>query len=394
LSFFASGSDIPTTAFDDVDDRDDDRDDDDDDDDHWVTGRDDNRRAAKRVSTGRAERIVRKHNSKKYGARDEDIWIPRSVQHESMSSARDESAESDALSAGGGPPLVHSLVAGGCAAVASRVFTLPPDTIKARQQVSSIYKGTADAFVKIVRHEGVRGLYPGFLPLLLTVVPANMCYFGGYELGKRITPHHWGPGRDMATAVIAQSLAGVAYCPIDIVKQTVQTATVVQGGESKMANPWHAARTIWNAQGVKGFYRGFVAMNCLWMPWNLIYLSLYEAGKRTASEYRQHDGSGAGPGSGASWRYVRDEGGEHGVEVYEVDPRARAVELPLWSYPLCSSVAAAAAALVTHPIDCIKTNMQVLSAQTGRRQPASAIARELWHSRGLMKGWSGTCLLF
>lgn len=270
--------------------------------------------------------------------------------------------------------------------MASRVFTLPPDTIKARQQVSSIYKGTTDAFVKIVRLEGVRGLYPGFLPLLLTVVPANMCYFGGYELGKRITPRHWGPGRDMATAIIAQSLAGVAYCPIDIVKQTVQTATVVQGGESKMANPWYAARTIWNAQGVRGFYRGFVWMNCLWMPWNLIYLSLYEAGKREAHAYRQREGAGG------LRRYVRSEGGENGVEVYEVSARALAEELPLWSYPLCSSVAAAVAALVTHPIDCIKTNMQVLSAQTGRRQPASAIVRELWRSRGLMKGWSGASL--
>jgi hypothetical protein len=66
-------------------------------------------------------------------------------------------------------------------------------------QVSSgVYKNTVDAFVKIVRTEGfVKGLYPGFLPLLLTVVPANMFYFGGYELGKRVTPHSWGPGRDM-----------------------------------------------------------------------------------------------------------------------------------------------------------------------------------------------------
>ena len=297
----------------------------------------------------------------------------------------DSMSDSDAPKSVASPPIYHSLVAGGCAAVASRVFTLPPDTIKARQQVSSIYKGTKDAFVKIVRQEGVKGLYPGFLPLLMTVVPANMCYFGGYELGKRITPSEWGPGRDMATAIIAQSLAGVAYCPIDIVKQTVQTATVIQGGESRMANPWHAARTIWSAQGVKGFYRGFVAMNCLWMPWNLIYLTLYEASKRNVHEYRRREGAH----SGATQRYVRGEGGKDGVEVFEVSPRSLAEELPVWSYPLCSSVAAAVAALATHPIDCIKTNMQVLSAQTGKRQAASTIARELWRTRGLMKGWSG-----
>lgn len=78
-------------------------------------------------------------------------------------------------------PIYNGLIAGGCAAVASRIFTLPPDTIKCRLQVSKgVYEGTADAFVKIVRSEGVTGLYPGFLPLLMTVVPANMFYFGGY----------------------------------------------------------------------------------------------------------------------------------------------------------------------------------------------------------------------
>jgi hypothetical protein len=247
-----------------------------------------------------------------------------------------------------------------------------------------------DAFVKIVHREGVKGLYPGFLPLLLTVVPANMCYFGGYELGKRITPHDWGPGRDMATAIIAQSMAGIAYCPIDIVKQTVQTATVVQGGESKMANPWHATRTIWSTQGISGFYRGFVAMNCLWMPWNLIYLTLYEASKRKLREYRRREGLAP-----VSRRYIRGEDREDGIEVYEVSPQSLADDLPAWAYPLCSSTAAAVAAVATHPIDCIKTNMQVSASLTGKRQAASAISKDLWRKFGISgftKGMSARTL--
>ncbi len=29
-----------------------------------------------------------------------------------------------------------------------------------------------------------------------------------------------------------------------------------------------------------GFFKGFLTMNALWLPWNLIYLPLYEASKR------------------------------------------------------------------------------------------------------------------
>ena len=42
------------------------------------------------------------------------------------------------------------------------------------------------------------------------------------------------------------------------------------------------------------------------------------------------------------------------------DPPLHAV-LPLWSFPLCSALASAAASVATHPIDVVKTRLQVLS---------------------------------
>ena len=97
-----------------------------------------------------------------------------------------------------------------------------------------------------------------------------------------------------------------------------------------------------------GFFRGFVTMNALWMPWNLIYIPSYEACKR-------------------SWYYhyldLHHEkvavSVSRGNIVSEADPPMQKL-LPLWAFPLCSSVCAAAAAICTHPIDVIKTRLQVL----------------------------------
>jgi hypothetical protein len=42
---------------------------------------------------------------------------------------------------------------------------------------TKIYANTTDAFYKIAKTEGVAGFYRGFGAIVLTVIPANMCYF-------------------------------------------------------------------------------------------------------------------------------------------------------------------------------------------------------------------------
>ncbi len=79
-------------------------------------------------------------------------------------------------------------------------------------------------------------------------VPANMAYFGGYELGRALIPSKlprssvpvrstrdepqmpllpssagsWGAGRDVCAGALAQLVAGVVFTPLDIVKERMQ----------------------------------------------------------------------------------------------------------------------------------------------------------------------------
>jgi hypothetical protein len=58
--------------------------------------------------------------------------------------------------------------------------------------------------------------------------------------------------------------------------------------------------------------------------------------------------------------------------------------LPTWAFPLCSSTCAAVAAIATHPVDVVKTRLQVLSTAEGGRQRRTAlsVARELYAAEG------------
>lgn len=275
------------------------------------------------------------------------------------------------------PPLWHGMAAGACSAVIARAVTYPPDTVKARLQVQGAagsayrYTGTLNAFSKIAQAEGIAGFYRGYLSIIATVIPANACYFTAYEFGKRMTPPGLGMAGDMVTATIAQTVAGVVFCPIDILKQRVQTQGVVSSGQP-LSVP-QAAKLLFATQGLPGFYRGFLAMNALWLPWNCIYLSLYEESKRRIY-YRRLEQM-----RGSRNRSMSDGGIESDPAIHEI--------LPLWAFPMCSSACAVVASVATHPIDVAKTRLQVLSASGLETEKAklsvSQVARSLFQQEGL-----------
>jgi len=108
------------------------------------------------------------------------------------------------------------------------------------------------------------------------------------------------------------------------------------------------------------------------MPWNLIYLTTYEASKRKVYDWkaRQLDNKN---------RLRQLHQAKH--NIYAAPTQLEI--LPGWAYPLCSSSCAAFAAVLTHPIDVVKTRLQVMSARSGNSQGAFTVARELWETQGI-----------
>lgn len=51
----------------------------------------------------------------------------------------------------------------------------------------------------------------------------------------------------------------------------------------------HTARSIYQHEGIRAFYRGFLLNQMVWVPFNAVYLPLWEASKRACARF-----SGAG----------------------------------------------------------------------------------------------------
>lgn len=75
------------------------------------------------------------------------------------------------------------LVAGGLAGCANWAAGIMPDVLKSRFQTAppGKYNGVKDVFVDVMRTEGIRGMYRGFVPVMLRAFPANACAFLGFE---------------------------------------------------------------------------------------------------------------------------------------------------------------------------------------------------------------------
>ncbi|KAL6883716.1 hypothetical protein ACP4OV_011130 [Aristida adscensionis] len=236
----------------------------------------------------------------------------------------------------------------------------------------------AAAAAAILRRDGPRGFYRGFGASLAGTVPARALYMAALEATKSAVGSaaiRLGVAEPAASAaasaaggVSAAIAAQVVWTPVDVVSQRlmVQTAGRYRGGAD-------AFRKILHADGMRGLYRGFGVSVLTYAPSSAAWWASYTTAQRLL------------------WRAV---GPAHH------DSRGAA-----WAVQGASAAAAGgAAALVTMPLDTVKTRLQVMDAgagaAAGARAPSlAAAARALvleggWVAcyRGLGPRWASMSL--
>ena len=162
---------------------------------------------------------------------------------------------------------VSNALAGSCASVFSAMWLCPTEHIKCRLQVrremmkanpemSGAGHGQITLAARMVREEGVVGLYRGMRATWAREIPGYFCFFLGYEGTKALIS--WGKAKEKEDITFGEnmlcgSMAGTSFWlgifPIDSIKSRIQ----VLGNSGSMAD---VAREIMRTQGPLGFYKG------------------------------------------------------------------------------------------------------------------------------------------
>lgn len=231
----------------------------------------------------------------------------------------------------------REMLAGGLAGMIEHGATFPFDTVKTRMQASrSEFKSTWGCFVHVLRNERWAHFYRGLSPTLVSSFPSHAMYFGVYEATKRALGA--GEGTEPTSAVIAFSAAAATLghdciaVPFDVVKQRMQVDSA-----QAFSSSVRCARTLVATGGVHALFASLPATVLMNVPHQMTHWLVYESCKRVFKQ----------PESGA----------EHTA-----------------GFALSGLLAGSAAAMVSTPLDVVKTRVQLGEARSSR-DAAQAIVR-------------------
>ncbi|KJE95644.1 hypothetical protein CAOG_009942 [Capsaspora owczarzaki ATCC 30864] len=193
----------------------------------------------------------------------------------------------------------------------------------------------------IVAQEGVRGLYSGVGIAMGIGAPALATYLFTYDEAKKyissqlnagrghLASGHEGLATHLLAGVTAEVVSGLFWTPMEVIKQRLQAA----GGElQRYKSSTHAFKTIVAQEGIRGMYRGYFTTLTVFIPHSAIFFVTFEQLKLLALRIRGHR------------------------------PLSDSEDLPPLSFSTTlgiSTTAASIAALMTNPLDVIKTRWQV-----------------------------------
>lgn len=172
----------------------------------------------------------------------------------------------------------------------------PLTLIKTRLQLQKhdqMYKGLIDAGSKIYRNEGLSGLYRGFWVNSVQIV-SGLCYVGTYESVRHISSqYNINPQLKTLMAGGAASLVGqTIIVPFDVISQHLMLLGLIERNsrekvvlhplgitinptKSKFRTAVDIGQYIYYQDGFLGFYRGYVASMCTYVPNSAIWWALY-----------------------------------------------------------------------------------------------------------------------
>lgn len=146
----------------------------------------------------------------------------------------------------------------------TQVFTNPLEIVKIRLQVQGEVAKTMEGVPRrsamwIVKNLGLIGLYKGASACLLRDVPFSAIYFPTYNHLKRDL---FGEGPNKKLGVVqlltAGAIAGMpaAYLttPCDVIKTRLQVEA--RKGETKYTSLRHCAKTVFQEEGFRAFFKG------------------------------------------------------------------------------------------------------------------------------------------
>lgn len=165
---------------------------------------------------------------------------------------------------------------------AVRTSVYPSHLVKTRLQMqhqNSLYNGTWDALKKIIKYEGVRGLYKGFGVNLISIGSEQM-YILSYEMMRKTCENMDNTPRTLISGGFASLVSQTIRVPIDVLSQKTMMLGLAVDAKTKSKpvrfnDVFQLAQQTYHNHGFFGFYRGYVASLLTFVPNSALWWTFY-----------------------------------------------------------------------------------------------------------------------
>ncbi|XP_044258453.1 calcium-binding mitochondrial carrier protein Aralar1 isoform X3 [Tribolium madens] len=252
---------------------------------------------------------------------------------------------------------MYRFTLGSVAGAVGATAVYPIDLVKTRMQNQRtgsfigelMYRNSIDCFKKVIRHEGVFGLYRGLVPQLMGVAPEKAIKL---TVNDFVRDKFYDKNGNISGIgeVISGAAAGASQViftnPLEIVKIRLQVAGEIAGGSKVRA--WHVVKEL----GLFGLYKGAKACLLRDIPFSAIYFPTYAHTKA---------------------KFADETGYNHPLSLLAA-----------------GAIAGVPAAGLVTPADVIKTRLQVVAraGQTTYNGVFDA-ARKIYVEEGFRAFWKG-----
>ncbi|KAL9246370.1 hypothetical protein vseg_019914 [Gypsophila vaccaria] len=199
------------------------------------------------------------------------------------------------VSPGGGASLVSKALVGGFSGVLAQVVASPADLVKVRLQADGClvsrglqprYSGPVDALTKIIRTEGVQGLWRGVIPNVQRAFLVNMGELACYDHAKHFIIRNQIADDNIYAHTLSSIMSGLSAttlsCPADVVKTRMMNQAANEEGKLLYKNSYDCLVKTVKVEGARALWKGFFPTWARLGPWQFVFWVSYEKFRQIA----------------------------------------------------------------------------------------------------------------
>lgn len=188
----------------------------------------------------------------------------------------------------------HSLIAGTGSGLASTLFTYPFDLLRTRLAANSeSHFLSMSATIKLIQqNDGIRGLWRGLSPGLLSVASSTGLMFWSYELAREFSNSYKDliPFLEGFCGFVAGATAKGLTFPLDTLRKRIQMLSKSHNVDQHYIKAIELCKMILKNEGLFGFYKGFGISILKSAPTSAISLFIYEYTLSALKQYQKTKG--------------------------------------------------------------------------------------------------------